>query len=125
MHWLLQDLPQTVSRSESKWSNMITAGNVVRHELIGLTAEVVKSHNSAGLKGKIVDESYKTLVIGGKRVFKDAVTITLTLPSKQPKSSEARLGTAKQNVSPVKVEVDGQLLVARPWDRIKKKFPKW
>lgn len=86
---------------------MITAGNVVRHELIGLSAEVVKSRNSAGLKGKIVDESYKTLVIGGKRVFKDAVTITLTLPSKQ------------------KVEVDGQLLVARPWDRIKKKFPKW
>ncbi len=103
---------------------MITPSNVVRHELIGLTAEVVKSRNSAGLKGKIVDESYKTLVIAGiaedglrrglqnksfgvKRVFKDAVTITLTLPSKQ------------------KVEVDGQLLVARPWDRIKKKFPKW
>lgn len=88
---------------------MITTGNVVRHELIGLTAQVVKSRNTsnAGLKGKIVDESYKTLTIGRKRVFKGAVTITLTLPSKQ------------------KVEVDGQLLVARPWDRIKKKFPKW
>ena len=85
----------------------ITPSNVVRHELIGLTAEVVKSRNGAGLKGKIVDESYKTLVIAGKRVFKDAVTITLTLPSKQ------------------KVEVDGQILVARPWDRIKKKFPRY
>ncbi len=87
----------------------ITPQNVLRHELIGLTAEVVKSRNksNAGLKGKIADESYKTLVVGRKRVFKDAVTITLTLPSKQ------------------KVEVDGGLLVARPWDRIKKKFPKW
>ncbi len=95
-------------RSESKWSKMpINVNNVVRHELIGLTAEVVKSRNSAGLKGKIVDESYKTLVINGKRVFKDAVTITLTLPDKE------------------KVEVEGNLLVARPWDRIKKKFPKW
>ncbi|MBI4095435.1 MAG: ribonuclease P protein subunit [DPANN group archaeon] len=102
----------------------ITPQNVVRHELIGLTVEVVKSRNNAGLKGKIVDESYKTLVINGiaegglrrglqnksfgvKRVFKDAVTITLTLPSKE------------------RVEVEGNLLVARPWDRIKRKLPKW
>ncbi len=28
----------------------ITPSNVVRHELIGLTAEVVKSRNSVGLK---------------------------------------------------------------------------
>ena len=85
----------------------VNANNVVRHELIGLTAEVVKSRNSAGLKGKIVDESYKTLVINCRRVFKDAVTITLTLPSKE------------------RVEVEGNLLVARPWDRIKKKLPKF
>jgi len=85
----------------------IQPSNVVRHELIGLTAEVVKSRNSAGLKGKIVDESYKTLVINGKRVFKDAITVTLMLPSKE------------------KVEVEGNLLVARPWDRIKKKLPKF
>ena len=87
----------------------IQPSNVVRHELIGLTAEVVKSRNksNAGLKGKIVDESYKTLVINGKRVFKDAITVTLMLPSKE------------------KVEVEGNLLVARPWDRIKKKLPKF
>ncbi len=87
----------------------VTPQNVVRHELIGLVAEVVKSRNkvNVGLKGKIADESYKTLVIGGKRVFKDAVTVVLTLPSRQ------------------KVEVDGHLLVARPWDRVKKKLSKW
>ncbi|MEK6807907.1 MAG: ribonuclease P protein subunit [Nanoarchaeota archaeon] len=91
---------------------MITPSNVVRHELIGLHAKVVQARNIANSKlaGKIVNETYKTLVIdtrtGEKRLFKDQVVLQLELPDKK------------------KVEVDGQLLVARPWDRIKKKLQK-
>lgn len=91
----------------------ITPNNVVRHELIGLNAEVTdaKNKSSIGLKGKIVDETYKTLVLenrrGEKQVFKENTTLKIILPDKR------------------KVEVEGNLLVARPWDRIRKKLPKW
>ncbi|MEM4247665.1 MAG: ribonuclease P protein component 1 [Candidatus Nanoarchaeia archaeon] len=92
---------------------MITPSNVARHELIGLRAKVVQARNPAniGIAGKIVDESYKTITLetqkGEKRVFKDAVTIEVELPDRK------------------KVEIAGSLLTARPWDRIKKKLPKW
>ena len=92
---------------------MITPTNVVRHELIGLHTKVVKSKNKANLniEGKLVDETYKALVIEQKNkekvILKDAVVVQLVLPDKK------------------KVEVDGKLLVARPWDRIKKNLPKW
>ncbi len=91
----------------------ITPSNLVRHELIGLHVKIVSAKNPSniGVEGKVVNETYKTLVIEHKKkektVFKDGVTIIFTLPNKQ------------------KVEVDGKLLVARPWDRIKKKLPKW
>lgn len=91
---------------------MITPQNVVRHELIGLYAKVVQAKNPANIKlaGKIVDETYKSLVIqthkGEKRVLKSQTTLQISLPEKQI------------------VEVDGGLLVARPWDRIKKKLQK-
>lgn len=91
---------------------MITVSNVVRHELIGLHAKVVHAKNPANINisGKIVDETYKSLVIethkGKKRMLKGQITLQLVLPDKN------------------KVEVDGGLLAIRPWDRIKKKLPK-
>jgi ribonuclease P protein subunit POP4 len=91
---------------------MITPSNIVRHELIGLRVEIVNARNNrnVGLKGNVVDETYHTTVIevGGveKRIFKKQTTFRFTLPSG------------------VKVDVDGNLLVARPWDRIKKKLRK-
>jgi ribonuclease P protein subunit POP4 len=91
----------------------ITPNNLVRHELIGLRAKVVSAKNpkNEGIEGRVVDETYKTLVIEHKgiekTVFKGSVMIIFTLPDKQ------------------KVEVEGELLVARPWDRIKKKMPKY
>ena len=106
-------LLQAASKSGSKWSDgMIAAQNVVRHELIGLHVKVVQARNSAntGIEGKIVDETYKSLVIqthkGEKRVLKSQATLQMSLPDKK------------------KVEVDGGLLIARPWDRLKKKLPK-
>jgi ribonuclease P protein subunit POP4 len=92
---------------------VITPSNVARHELIGLRAKVVRAKNPANIRiaGKIVDESYKTITLetkkGEKRVFKDAITIEVELPDGK------------------KIEIEGDLLVARPWDRIKKKLPKW
>jgi len=92
---------------------MITAENLVRHELIGLKAEVVSSANKsqAGAKGIVTGETRQTLTIetgNGERSFaKDQCVFRFTLPSGE------------------KVKVDGKILVSRPEDRIKKKFRKW
>ena len=88
----------------------ITPSNLVRHELIGLKAKVVESTNpsNVGIEGKVVDETYKTLIIKQKekekRIFKAQVVFEFTTPSGK------------------KVRVKGSLLEARPWDRIKKKY---
>lgn len=91
----------------------ITPKNLVRHELIGLKVYVKDSANPSlrGIRGRVVDETYNLLVIetakGDKKVPKKLCIFVFTLPNRK------------------KVKVDGKLLVARPEDRIKKKFPKW
>jgi ribonuclease P protein subunit POP4 len=65
-----------------------------------------------GLKGKVVDETYKTIKIETKEgkekiIPKGNCIFIFTLPD----------GT--------KVEVDGKLLIGRPEDRIKKKIARW
>jgi ribonuclease P protein subunit POP4 len=88
----------------------ITPTNLIRHELIGLKTKIVESTNPAnvGIEGKVVDETYKTIVIKQKekekRVFKAQVVFEFKIPSGK------------------KVKVRGSLLEARPWDRIKKKY---
>lgn len=92
----------------------ITPYNIVRHELCGLAVKVEKSTDplQKGLKGTAIDETYNTLKIETKdgkekTVIKENCVFVFTLPDK------------------TKVQVDGKLLVSRPEDRIKKKFPKW
>lgn len=91
----------------------ITPNNIVRHELIGLKIEVVRAKNpkNIGICGKVVNETYKTLVIESKgktkSIFKSQATLQLTLPNKKV------------------VEIDGKLLAGRPWDRIKKKLKRY
>jgi len=92
----------------------ITPQNLVRHELIGLAIKIAESTEKTqkGLKGRVVDETYNTLKIETKEgkekmVVKQNNVFIFTLPNK------------------LKVQVDGKLLVSRPEDRIKKKFPKW
>ena len=91
----------------------ITPQNLVRHEFCGLSIRIAKSSDPTqrGLRGKVTDETYKTLRIetkkGEKTVIKSNCVFVFTLPDKR------------------KVEVDGRLLVSRPEDRIKKKFPRW
>jgi ribonuclease P protein subunit POP4 len=92
----------------------ITPKNLVRHELIGLEVKIEKSTDPTqkGLKGRIIDETYNTFKIetesGKEKVIpKKNSVFVFSLPSGE------------------KVEVDGKLLIARPEDRIKKKFPRW
>lgn len=88
---------------------MITPYNILRHELIGLKAKVVEAtHSGYKCEGKIVDETKNTLIVktsqGEKILPKNSIILELSLPKK------------------AKVKVDGTLLLARPEDRIKKKY---
>ena len=87
---------------------MRNPGNILKHELIGLDCKVMKSQNKSqeGLHGKIVDETMKTVSIGGKSVQKKGTVFRLRLNGKN-------------------VDVEGDHLVARPEDRIKKTIKKW
>ncbi len=87
----------------------ISPRNILRHELIGLEAGVVRSRNPShrAVEGFIVDESMKTLVIEqdgeSKRVPKRDATFIIKLPTGL-------------------VEVEGAALYGRPEDRVKKKI---
>lgn len=93
---------------------MISPQNIFRHELIGLSVEITASSNPdlIGIKGKVVDETRNTLKIeklNGDEVLipKKVATFNFTLNSGDI------------------VEIEGKILVARPEDRIKKKFRKY
>ena len=91
---------------------MRTPKNILRHELIGLECEVADASNKCqiGLKGKIVDETRKTITLettkGCKKIAKQNTTFRLKLNKHT-------------------VEISGNDIIARPEDRIKKKFKKW
>ncbi|MBT4174931.1 ribonuclease P protein subunit [archaeon] len=86
---------------------MVTPKNLIRHELIGLEVEVVKGNNlnQVGIKGKIVEETRNTLIMstdkGEKKLLKKDVTLKIKLNNKL-------------------VEMDGERLVGKPEERIKK-----
>lgn len=87
--------------------------NLVMHELIGLPCRVKDSSNKAliGLEGRVVDETRQTLTLEvkdkEKSLIKDQCIFSFRIPSGKW------------------VRVEGKILVARPEDRIKKKFKKW
>ncbi len=92
---------------------MITPQNIFRHEFIGLQVKVVDSSHEGfkGIKGKIVDETKNTIKIeddaGNEKIIpKKVVTLHFNLPDGN------------------KIEIDGKIIVARPEDRIKKRFRK-
>lgn len=93
---------------------MITPKNIVRHEFIGLEVKVEKSKDKGkkGLRGEVFDETRKTLKIdtGEKEVMipKEESEFEFVLPEGE------------------RVEVKGKVIVGRPEERIKKRFPrKW
>jgi len=86
---------------------MRTPTNITRHELIGLSMQIVDAQNKSlvGLAGEIVDETKNTLVIetthGEKKILKKGARFLLHLPTTD-------------------VIVDGNVLLGRPEERIKK-----
>lgn len=86
----------------------VTARNILQHELIGLEAEVADSTNKGlvGTKGKVMMETKNTITIGTRTVPKKGTQLLF------------RLGGQT-------VRVNGDRLVARPEERIKKKMKKW
>ncbi|MFH0928766.1 MAG: ribonuclease P protein component 1 [Candidatus Aenigmatarchaeota archaeon] len=92
---------------------MISAKNLIRHELIGLAVEVAESANKThvGIKGLVVDETKNMLAIetkeGLKRIQKKGSQFIFKIPDGK------------------KVKVDGKRIMARPEDRIKLKVKKW
>jgi ribonuclease P protein subunit POP4 len=92
---------------------MITPENLIRHELIGLDAEVAASENKTqiGIRGLVVDETKNLLAIetkdGVKRIQKKGSEFIFTIPDGK------------------RVKVRGSLLAKRHEDRVKLKVKKW
>ncbi len=83
--------------------------NVTSHELIGLDVTIVDSSNGdiVGMRGRVIDESRNVLMIESdgreKMAAKHSNTFEFTLPN----------GTLAR--------VNGDLLIARPEDRVAKR----
>jgi ribonuclease P protein subunit POP4 len=82
---------------------------ILQHEFIGLKARVVRSTHPGyvGISGRVIDETRNTLVIRHKNkdkvIVKNAAVFHFVLPD----------GTV--------VEVEGNAIVGRPEDRLKKR----
>ena len=83
--------------------------SIVQHEFIGLETKVIKSSNPhvVGITGRVVDETRNTLTIlhnGEKKVvIKDTAVFDFVMSD----------GTV--------VEIDGNVIMGRPEDRLKKR----
>ena len=87
---------------------MIVTSSVLQHEFIGLEAKVIHSSNRSqiGIRGKVLNETQKTLTIlhdnKEKRIIKGTSTFLFTLPDRTV------------------IEVEGKVIIGRPEDRAKK-----
>lgn len=86
----------------------------MRHELVGLIVQVAESSHQGftGLEGKVVNETKNTLTLedreGREKIIpKETATFHFKLPD----------GST--------VEIEGNIIVSRPEDRIKKRFKKY
>jgi len=88
---------------------MKAAATITQSELIGLKAKVTKStnHDSIGITGTVIDETRNTLIIrqnnSDKVVPKETTVFQFTISN----------GSV--------VEVEGNVIMGRPEDRVKKK----
>ena len=91
---------------------MRNAKDILRHELIGLRCKVADAKNkcSVGIEGKVIDETMKMVKIGTGEGIK-------VIPKK---------GTVfRVRLGPQNADIEGDYLIGRPEDRIKKKISKW
>ena len=104
---------QAFQKKKLKLNKMISAKNLIRHELIGLKVDVENSFNKfhKGIKGLVVDETKNLLIIetgkGTKKIQKKGTSFIFTIPNGK------------------KVKVDGSIIAKRPEERIKLKVKKW
>ncbi len=93
--------------------------NIIHHELIGIDTRVVDSTNSSlvGIEGRIVDETKNMLTVETdaqeKKIPKSCSSFVFTIPSFDGK-----------RYLPLKIKVDGRLLLSQPENRIQTKFKK-
>ncbi len=91
----------------------ITPQNILRHELIGLTVRVTQAADPSvnGIRGTVVDETKNMLkILASERTLmipKEIATFRFNLPSG------------------IRVDVDGDRLVARPESRLKTRVRRW
>jgi len=100
---------------------MRNPNNILRHELIGLSCEIVLSQNKSqiGIRGRIIDETMKMIIIKENKS-------TTKASNQNSKKSVQKKGTIfRVNLGQQKLDIDGNFIIARPEDRIKKKFKKW
>lgn len=92
---------------------MRTARNLPRHELIGLSVEIVESPNDSevGINGKVVDE--------GKNILKLELNDEEKIIQKCDRVFEFKLPDCN------KVRIDGKIIYGNPVMRIKKRLNKW
>ena len=86
--------------------------NILQNEIIGLETEVLSDSNpvNVGIRGKVIDETMKTLVIRGMGTHKIA----------------KHYAVFKFFLDGTAVKVEGKALMGRPEDRVKKKIKrKW
>ncbi|MBS3095233.1 ribonuclease P protein subunit [Candidatus Woesearchaeota archaeon] len=80
---------------------------LLRHEVIGLNVEVIRSMNKGlvGMKGKVIDETRNIITLESngcsKRLIKSQVILKVSYRGRD-------------------YEVDGKIMVNRPEDRIKR-----
>jgi ribonuclease P protein subunit POP4 len=95
--------------------NLRTAKNILQHELIGMEVEITDCplHDKCNTRGMIVDETRNMLVLeqGHKDVEipKRGTKIIMKLPADE---------TQPDNL--IDLEINGNQLIARPEDRVKK-----
>jgi len=97
----------------------LTPHNIMHHELIGLDTEIVDSTNSSliGIEGRIVDETKNLMIVESddkeRNIPKSCSSFIFTIPSFNGK-----------RYLPLKIKVDGKLLLSQPENRIQTKFKK-
>ncbi|MGL4669145.1 MAG: ribonuclease P protein component 1 [Methanobacteriaceae archaeon] len=113
---------------------MLNSSNIFRHELIGLYVKVIESSNKSliGIKGKVIDETKKTIkivVMGNSKEYLLGTNIENNISSDKssnekivPKDVSTFLFQLKDGSL---IEIRGKILLSRNEDRIKKKFKKF
>jgi ribonuclease P protein subunit POP4 len=94
----------------------MTPETLVRHELAGLDVEVVDSSNpdAVGIAGRVRDETMRTLLVATGEGVKQVPKATATFRFDPVVGDTAGRGSAPGDAESVRVEVDGERLLARP-----------